>query len=121
MTKSLVSKIRLKERLYTFSRVEGTPIRKHLDDFTSTTMGLESMEINIEDEDKAILLVISLPPSYKHFKEILLYGNGDAISFEDAKDNLLSKKIFDLQMRSDDKANSLSVRGRSHKKEGTDR
>ena len=70
---------------------EGTCIKKHLDDFTSTIMDLKSMEVKIEDEDKAILLVVSLPPSYKHFKEILLYSNNDTISFKDVKANLLSK------------------------------
>ena len=35
MTNSLVNKIHLKECLYTFSMVEGTPIQNHLDDFNS--------------------------------------------------------------------------------------
>jgi len=42
MTKSLVNKIRLKKRLYTFSMTEGRPIQKHLDDFNSTIIDLES-------------------------------------------------------------------------------
>ena len=47
--------------------------------------------MKVEDEDKAILLVVSLPPSYKHFKEIMLHNNSNTISFEDVKSNLLSK------------------------------
>ena len=67
------------------------------------------------------MLVVSFPSSYKHFKEILLYSNNDTLSFEDVKSNLLSKEKFDLEVRSDDKAEGLFVRGRSSEKEGTNR
>ena len=69
MAKSLANKIRLKERLYTFKMAEGTPVQKHLNDFNSIIVVLESSNVKIEDEDKVILLAVSLPPSYKHFKE----------------------------------------------------
>ncbi|KAF1860594.1 hypothetical protein Lal_00021667 [Lupinus albus] len=59
-------------------------------------MDLQNIDINIEDEDKAVLLVVSLPSTYKHFKEIMLYGNNDTLSFEDVKSNLLSKEKSDL-------------------------
>jgi len=58
-TKSLANKIRLKKCLYTSSMAKGT---QHLDDFNSILIDLESMDVKIEDEDKAILLVVSLPP-----------------------------------------------------------
>ena len=47
------------------------------------------------------MLVVSLPPSYKHFKEIMLYSNFDTISFEDVKSNLLSKEKLDLDIHAD--------------------
>ncbi|KAE9601143.1 putative RNA-directed DNA polymerase [Lupinus albus] len=98
MTKSLANKFHLKERLYTFRMVEGTPIQTHLDDFNSIIIDLQNIDINIEDEDKVVLLVVSLPYTYKHFKEITLYGNNDTLSFEDVKSNLLSKEKFDLKL-----------------------
>ena len=79
------------------------------------------MKVKIEDEDKAMLLVVSLSPSYKHFKEILLYRNNDAISFEDVKANLSSKEKYDLEVHSDDKAEGLSIRGRSSENTDTGR
>jgi len=54
-----------------FSIVEGTPIQNHLGEFNSFTFYLKSLDVKIEDEDKAILPIASLPASYKHFKEIL--------------------------------------------------
>lgn len=91
-TKSLANKILLKERLYTFSMAEGTSIQNYLEEFNSIIIDLEILDVKIEDEDKAILLVVSLPSSYKHFKEIILYNNNVVLSFEVIKANLLSKE-----------------------------
>jgi len=56
MMKSLANKIRLKERLYTFSTVEGTLIQNYLGDFNSVLIDLYDMDVKIEDEDRTILL-----------------------------------------------------------------
>ena len=62
-----------------------------------------------------------IAPSYMHFKEILLYSNNDTLSFEDVDANLLSKEKFDLEVHSDDKAEGLSIRGRSSENTDTGR
>jgi hypothetical protein len=82
MTKSLANKLRLKERLYTIHMSEGTSMQSHLNEFNSIIVDLESLDVKIYDEDKTILLVVSLPPSFKHFKKIMLYGNHTSLSFE---------------------------------------
>jgi len=41
---------------------KGTPIQNHLDDFNSIIFDLECKEVEIKDEDKAILLAVSLRP-----------------------------------------------------------
>jgi len=81
-----------------FSMAEGTPIQNHLYDFNSIIIDLESMEVKIEDENKVMFLVVSLPSSYRYFKEILLYSNHDSISSEDVKASSLSKEKFDLDV-----------------------
>jgi hypothetical protein len=91
MTKSLANKLRHKERLYTIRMAEGTSIQSHLNDFNSICVDLESLDVNIDDEDKAILLVVSLPPSFKYFKEIMLYENHISLTFKNVKSNLLFK------------------------------
>ena len=89
---------------------KGTPVQKHLHNFNSIIADLESLDVKIENEDKAILLVVSSPSFYKHFEEILLYSNNDTLSFEDVKCNLLSKEKFNLEVRSNDKAEGLFKR-----------
>jgi hypothetical protein len=69
--------------------------------------------VKIDDEDKAILLVVSLPPSFKHFKEIMLYENHTSLTFENVKSNLLFKEKFDVDSRSESKDESFIVRGRT--------
>ena len=117
MTKNLANKLRLKERIYTIRMVEGTPIRSH--EFNSIILDLENIDVKIDDEDKVVLFVVSLPPTYKHFKEIMLYGNNDSLSFEDVKSNLLSKEKFDLEVHYVDKGEGLSARGRTQEKGST--
>ena len=98
MTKSPINKISLKEHLYMFSMAEDTPIQNNLHDFNFDIIDLESLDVTLEDEDKAILFVVLLSASCKHFKEILLDTNNDTLSFEDVKANLLSKETFDFEV-----------------------
>ena len=41
--------------------IEGTSILSHLDKFDSLVMDLENIDAKIDDEDKALLLLCSLP------------------------------------------------------------
>jgi hypothetical protein len=61
MTKSLTSRIYLKRQLYSLRMKEGTTIVDHLNTFNTLIVQLTSMEVKLEDEDKAITLLCSLP------------------------------------------------------------
>lgn len=98
---------------------EGTSIQSHLDKFNSIIIDLEILDVKIDEEDKAILLVVSLSTSYKHFKEVMLYGNFDTLSDEDVKSNLLSKENFDYNVHSEDNAEGLMVRDRNQDRGST--
>jgi hypothetical protein len=111
MTKSLANKLRLKERIYTIRMLEGTSMQSHLNEFNSIIVDLESLDVKIDDEYKAILLVVLLPPYFKHFKEIVFYGNHTSLSFENVKSNLLSKEKIDVDSRSEPKGEGLIIRG----------
>ena len=88
MTKSLANKLRLNERLFTLRMSEGTLIQSHLNEFNSIIIDLKKLDVKIDDEDKVVLLIVSLPPSHRQFKEIMLYGNYLTLSFDDVKTNL---------------------------------
>jgi hypothetical protein len=111
MTKSLANKLRLKGRLYPIRMSEGTSMQSHLNEFNSIIVDLESLDVKIDDEDKAILLVVSLSSSFKNFKEIMFYGNHTSLSFKNVKSNLLSKETFDVDSRSEPKGEGVIVQG----------
>ncbi|KAK3039215.1 hypothetical protein RJ639_027919 [Escallonia herrerae] len=92
MTKPLTNCLHLKQRLYTLQRKEGTSINDHFDEYNKVILYLQNIDIiKIEDDDLALLLLCSLPPSYEHLITILLYGN-DSISMEEAEIVINSQK-----------------------------
>ena len=53
---------------------EGTKISNHLSVLNGIVLELEVIGVKIEDEDKALRLLWSLPTSYKHLLPTLIYG-----------------------------------------------
>ena len=54
---------------------------------------MPSIEVKVEDEDKALILLSSLPPSDKHLVTILLFGK-DSICMEEVTAALLSNEMW---------------------------
>ena len=51
----------------------------HIDEFNKIISGLESLEAEVDNEDKAIMLLNSLPESYEHLNTTLLYGKENIV------------------------------------------
>ncbi|KAL5799002.1 hypothetical protein ACOSQ2_003822 [Xanthoceras sorbifolium] len=93
---------------------EGTSLGSHIDEFEYLIMDLQNLDVNIEDEDQALLLLCSLPSSYRHFRETMLYGK-DTISLKDVKTDLETKEKIDHDITgqsSNSQAQGLYARGR---------
>ncbi|KAG8367168.1 hypothetical protein BUALT_Bualt16G0044500 [Buddleja alternifolia] len=77
----------------------------------------ENIDVTIEDEDQALLLLSSLPKSYMNFKETLFYGR-ETLSLDEVQAALNSRE---LNQRNEEKgqtqAEGLNVRGRSEKRD----
>ncbi|MFQ6648442.1 hypothetical protein Gotur_021226 [Gossypium turneri] len=102
-TKFLANRLMLKQRLFTFRMNEGELLRYHINQFITLLNDLKNIEVQIDDEDRAMLLLCSLPHSYKSSKETLIYGR-DKLSFKDVKGHLLSIDKLDNEFSSDGKA-----------------
>ncbi|GJX38090.1 retrovirus-related pol polyprotein from transposon TNT 1-94 [Tanacetum coccineum] len=87
MTKSLANKLYLKNKLYTFYMPAGRKISEHIDEFNKIVPDLANMEVKFEDEYLALLLLTSLPASYQHFVDTLIYGR-EALTLEDIGDHV---------------------------------
>ncbi|GJS79394.1 retrovirus-related pol polyprotein from transposon TNT 1-94 [Tanacetum coccineum] len=109
MIKSLANKLYLK-KLYTFCMSVGRKIFEHIDEFNKIVLDLENIEVKFEDEDLALLLLTSLPASYKHFVDTLLYGR-EALTLEDVMATLNSKAIKERSKAKEDDGEGLYVRG----------
>ncbi|KAK5818595.1 hypothetical protein PVK06_023538 [Gossypium arboreum] len=101
-TKSLANRLVLKQRLFTFRMNEGELLRDHISQFITLLNDLKNIEVHLDDEDQAMLLLCFLPASYKSFMETLIYGR-DKLSFEDVKGHLLSRDKLDNELHLDSK------------------
>ncbi|KAL5761842.1 hypothetical protein ACOSP7_018106 [Xanthoceras sorbifolium] len=93
---------------------EGTSPSSHIDEFESLIMDLQNLDVKIDDEDQALLLLCLLPSSYRHFRETMLYGKY-TISLNDVKTALETKEKIDNDITgqySNSQAQGLYARGR---------
>nr|GEV48792.1 retrovirus-related Pol polyprotein from transposon TNT 1-94 [Tanacetum cinerariifolium] len=101
------------KKLYTYYMSSGTKLGDHIDEFNKLIIDLANINIEIEDEDQALMLLTSLPSSYENFVETLLYGR-ESLKMKDVMATLnsreLKKRTKGTKEETDDR---LYVRGRS--------
>ena len=108
MTKSLTSKLHLKQRLYSHRNAEGMSLEEHLTTFKEIVADLETLEVKYEED-----LLRSLPNSYTTFRDTILY-NRDTLTLNEVYEALFSnEKMKQLIVRSEAHGDSPFVRGRS--------
>jgi len=117
MTKTLPSRIYLKQKFYSFKMDEGKTVDDNINDFTKLISDLESLEVEIDEEDQAIFLMNSLPKPYEQLKDTLKYGK-ETLSLDEVISAAYSKE---LDLKSNGKiakatSEGLNVRGRPEKK-----
>ncbi|GJX99982.1 hypothetical protein Tco_0357001 [Tanacetum coccineum] len=101
MTKSLANKLYLKKKLFTFYMLSGKKLSEHIYEFNKLIGDLANIDVDIDDEDQALMLLTSLPSSYDNFVETLLYGR-ESLTLEDVLSSLNS---WELKKRTDAKDN----------------
>ncbi|GJX82833.1 retrovirus-related pol polyprotein from transposon TNT 1-94 [Tanacetum coccineum] len=94
-----------------YKKAHSKKLSEHIDEFNKLIGDLTNIDVDIDDEDQALMLLTSLPSSYDNFVETLLYGR-ESLSLEDVLSSLNSRE---LKKRTDAKADGdgLYVRGRS--------
>ncbi|GJZ13008.1 kinase RLK-Pelle-WAK family protein [Tanacetum coccineum] len=106
-------------RLSSFARVLGfIKVRTgviNIDEFNKLILDGRTLiiDIEIEDEDQALMLLTSLPSSYENFVETLLYGR-ESLTIEDVLATLNSRELKKRTEGTKEEAgDGLYVRGRS--------
>ncbi|GKC18665.1 retrotransposon protein, putative, ty1-copia subclass [Tanacetum coccineum] len=87
MTKSLANKLYLKKKLFTFYMDSGKKLSEHIDEFNKLIGDLANIDVDIDDEDQALMLLTSLT----HLHMITLLENylwkESRITLEDVLDH----------------------------------
>ncbi|GKA24488.1 hypothetical protein Tco_0710521 [Tanacetum coccineum] len=118
MTKSLANRLYLKKKLYTYYMSPGMKLGDHIDEFNKLILDLANIDIEIEDEDQALMLLTSLPSSYDNFVKTLLYGRESLIT-EDVLATLNSRELKKrIEGAKEEAGDGLYVRGRSDHSDG---
>ena len=110
MTKSLAHRQFLKQQLYSFKMVESKTVMEQLTEFNKILDDLENIEVQLEDEDKAILLLCALPRSIESFKDTILYGKEGIVTLEEVQTALRTKELTKSKdLRADENSEGLGV------------
>ena len=117
LTKTLPNKIYLLEKLFSFKMDPGKDVEGNLSDFSIIVKSLAHNDKTFDDEDLAVILLNSLPESYREIKNAIKYGR-DTLAQAIVSDALKSRE---LELKRDNRIHSreesLFVRERSEKKE----
>lgn len=105
----------MKQKLYTFKMLAGRSLEDHLDDFNKIILDLENIDIKIEDEDQALLLLRSLSSEFDTISDTLIYGR-ETLTLEKVQATLFYEELKKRAEGADDaRAKGLNIRGRSKK------
>ena len=66
MSKTLTSKLFLKQKLFSLKMQEGSDPIEHINVFNQLVTVLLKVEVKVDDRDGVIILLCSLPSSYEH-------------------------------------------------------
>ena len=88
MSKSLTKKLNLKRKLYELKMAEGADLAQHVHTFNKIISDLLRIDIKLDDENKAMMLLSSLPASYEQLVTTLLWGK-ETLEFEEISGALL--------------------------------
>ncbi|KAL8529448.1 hypothetical protein ACS0TY_006760 [Phlomoides rotata] len=115
-TKSVSNKLYVKQRLLNFRMLEDKNLSEQLDTFNRYVDDLEDLDVKLEDDDKALMLLNSLPRSLENFKDAVLFGRQDQVSYDGVL-AAVKTKILRVQRRDSkaekktlDPAESLNVK-----------
>lgn len=115
ITKSLSNKFYLKKQVYIKRMGENDSLHDHLNKFNRAVTDLLSVEVEIDEEDKTLLIIGSLNKSYDNLGKTLLYSK-DSIDYDDVVvalllDDLMTKDTKECKERN----SNLSIETNGHR------
>ena len=91
---STINKVYLMRRLFNLKMSEGMPVADHINEFNMIVSQLNSVEIDFEDEVRALILLSSLPDSWNTaVAAISNSSRSTSFTFDGVRDLILSEDI----------------------------
>ncbi|KAL8548944.1 hypothetical protein ACS0TY_008000 [Phlomoides rotata] len=119
LTKSISNRMSMKQKLIAFKMTEKKPLGEQLYEFLQVVDNLENLEVTLENEDNALMLLNALPKSMESFKDTLLFGGG-SLTFEDVQVALKTKSL-NCSLGEKKPQKSLNVKLKNGKGKGMNR
>ena len=113
------NKVYLMKKLFNLKKVEGTPVVQHLNEFNTITNQLSMVGIEFDNEVRALILLASLPNSWKAMRIVLSNSAGkNKFKYDDIRDLILSEEVCRRDVNIDNSQDQAFVmenksRGRS--------
>jgi hypothetical protein len=120
MSKDLTNRLHVKMKLFLHKLQEGAPVMNHQSIFIEIVSDLVSMEVNYEDEDLALLLLVSLPSSFTNFRDIICLSR-DTLTLAKVHEAIQQREKMKtmVQAEGSSKAEALQVHGRTEQRTTT--
>ncbi|KAL8478163.1 hypothetical protein ACS0TY_030158 [Phlomoides rotata] len=121
-TKSVSNKMYVKQKLLDLRMSEDKNLSEQLDTFNMYVDDLEDLDVKLKDDDISLMLLNTLPKSLKIFKDSVLFGRQDQVSYDGVlaaiKTKILRVQGRDpkVEKKAQDPVESLNVKFKNGKK-----
>lgn len=111
--KSLSNNLFLKDELHSLKIKKGSNMMEHLSTFNRRIAYLQRSDEVYKSKDKAVILLTSVPPSYKHFCTTLMFGKR-TLKYEEVMPDILThhRMVQHFEEGSQSEGLMASTRGR---------
>jgi len=121
LTKNLASRLHMKRRLNHFQLKRGLSIDEHMDNYTKLLTDLVNVDVSIEEDDKALIFLNSLPDE-EYVTFVLTLTNGkQTLNYSDVSAALVNYEVRRKDKHSSSNGTStevLTVRCRDSNRKG---
>uniref|UniRef100_A0A2N9EUG1 Retrovirus-related Pol polyprotein from transposon TNT 1-94 n=1 Tax=Fagus sylvatica TaxID=28930 RepID=A0A2N9EUG1_FAGSY len=88
------NKVHLMKKLFNLKMAEGTAVAQHLNEFNTITNQLSSVEIEFDDEIRALIVLASLPNSWEAMRMAVSNSAGKGkLKYNDIRDLILGEEV----------------------------
>ena len=114
------NKVHLMKKLFNLKMAENASVAQHLNEFNTITNQLSSVEIDFNDEIRALIILASLPNNWEAMRIVVSNSIGkEKLKYNDIRDLIMVEEIHKRDASKTSRSSSalnLETRGRGNDK-----